>query len=109
LDASAPAAPPKGSLTVSGDFTVKSGFMLDGLWPQHVPDKASFQVTALLPDGSLQPLLWIQEYRPAWGHPFLLRNPLELPKGTVIQGIPKDASVTLLKTAPGTAAVTSGR
>lgn len=103
LDDSAPAAPPQGSLTVSGGFTVKNGFTLDGLWPQHVPEKESFQVTALLPDGSLEPLLWIQDYKPSWGHPFLLRTPLELPKGSVIQGIPKDASVTLLKAAPSTA------
>lgn len=109
LDAAALTAPPKGALAVSGDFTIKSGFTLDGLWPQHVADKASFQVTALLPDGSLQPLLWIRGYKAAWGHPFLLRNPLDLPKGTVIQGIPKDASVTLLKVTPATAAVNSAR
>jgi hypothetical protein len=99
-EAEAPAAPPPGSISVSGDFTVKNAFILDGLWPQRVPGRASFQVTALLPDGSLEPLLWIQEYKPEWGHPFLLRTPLELPKGSVIQGIPKDASVTLLKKAP---------
>jgi hypothetical protein len=97
LDSAAPGAPPKGSIMVSGDFIVKSDFKLDGLWPQRVPAKASFQVTALLPDGSLEPLLWIQEYKPEWGHPFLLRTPLDLPKGSLIQGIPKDASVILLK------------
>lgn len=96
-DDAAPAAPPQGSISISGDFTVKKTFTLDGLWPQRVPDKASFQITALLPDGSLEPLLWIQEYKPEWGHPFLLRTPLDLPKGSMIQGIPKDASVTLLK------------
>jgi hypothetical protein len=87
----------KGSISVSGDFTVKSAFKLDGLWPQRIPAKASFQITAVLPDGSLEPLLWIQEYKPEWGHPFLLREPLDLPAGTKIQGVPKDASVTLLK------------
>jgi hypothetical protein len=96
-DAPAASVPLKGSIVVSGDFTVKSVFRLDGLWPQRVPAKASFQVTALLPDGSLEPLLWIQEYKPEWGHPFLLREPLDLPAGSKIQGIPKDASVTLLK------------
>lgn len=102
-DGDALASPPKGSLAVSGDFTLKSAFRLDGLWPQKVPDKVSFQITALLPDGSLQPLLWIQNYKTEWGHPFLLRDPLDLPKGTRIQGIPKDASITLLKKAPETA------
>jgi hypothetical protein len=97
FDDTKPGSPPKGSLLVSGDFTLKTNLKLDGLWPRQVPAKASFQVTALLPDGSLEPLLWMQEYKPEWGHAFLLRAPLELPKGTVIQGVPKDASVALLK------------
>ena len=91
-------------MVVSGDFTVKSGFKLDGLWPQRVPSNASIQITALLPDGSLEPLLWIQNYKTEWGHPFLLRDPLDLPKGSVIQGIPKDASISLLKRASETPA-----
>ena len=104
----APGAPPsKGSLTVSGDFILKTNFKLDGLLPQHVPDKASFQITAQLPDGSLEPLLWIQEYKPAWGHAFLLRTPLDLPKGSIIRGVPKDASVNLLKAAPAAAATSA--
>ena len=96
IEDSSPGHPPKGSMAVSGDLTLKSDFKLDGLWPQRVPDKASFQITASLPDGSLQPLLWIQEYKPAWGHPFLFRYVMDLPKGSVIRGIPKDAVVTLL-------------
>lgn len=105
-DAPASAAS-KGSLAVSGDFVLKTNFKLDGLWPQHVADKASFQIVAQLPDGSLEPLLWIQEYKPAWGHAFLLRTPVDLPKGTVIRGVPKDASVTLLKAPHEAAAATS--
>lgn len=101
-EAAEPAVPSKGSITVSGDFMVKSPFTLDGLWPQHVPDKASIQITAVLPDSSLLPLLWIEDYKTAWGHPFLLRTPLDLPKGTIIQGVPKEASVSLIKKAPET-------
>lgn len=104
LDVTPQSPPPKGSPVVSGDYVVKSRFTLDGLWPQQVPDKASFQITAQLPDGSIQPLLWIQDYKSAWSHPFLLRTPLELPKGTLIQGVPKDASVTLMKATPSAAA-----
>lgn len=103
FDAAPPGAPPKGSITVSGDFIVKSDFKLDGLWPQRVPDKASFQIVALLPDGSLEPLLWIQDYKSEWGHPFLRREVLDLPKGAVIRGIPRDASVVLLPPNAGVA------
>ena len=94
---------PKGSLSVSGDLTLKTDFRLDGLLPQHVPPKSSFQITATLPDGSVQPLVWIQDYKPEWSHAFLLREPIDLPKGTVIRGVPKDAGVALLPAAGKTA------
>jgi hypothetical protein len=66
------------------------------LWPQTVPDNASIRITAALPDGSVEPLLWLHDYKTQFGHPFLLRTPLDLPAGTIIHGIPADASVGLL-------------
>jgi hypothetical protein len=61
-----------------------------------VPDNLSVQMTAELPDGSLEPLLWLHDYKKEFGHVFLLRTPLELPAGTVIRGVPPGASVGLL-------------
>jgi mono/diheme cytochrome c family protein len=90
------AKPPKNGLALSGDLTLKKRLMLDGLWPQTVPPKASFQITATLPDGSLEPLLWLEDYKPQYGHPFLLRTPIELLPGTVIRGVPPGASVLLI-------------
>lgn len=83
-------------IAVSGDWTVRRAFTLDGLLPKTVPDKASFQITAELPDGSVEPLLWLMDYKKQYGHPFLLRRPLRLPAGTVIRGIPSDATIALL-------------
>lgn len=103
LDSAAPGAPVKGALTIAGDYTLTADFKLDGLTPLKVPAKASFQVTAALPDGSVEPLLWFLEYKPEWSHPFLLREPLDLPRGTVIRGVPKDASIALLPVLTGTA------
>lgn len=97
FDAAAATHPPENELAAHGDFTLRAPLKLDGVWPQTVPDKASFQIVATLPDGSIEPLVWIQEYKTQWGHPFLFRTPLDLPKGTVIQGIPAGASVVLLK------------
>ena len=37
--------------------------VLDGLWPQAVSSGASFQVTAKLPDGAIERLLWVYRYR----------------------------------------------
>jgi len=90
-----------GEIAVSGDYTLKHAFLLDGLLPKTVPDKVSIQITAQRPDGSLEPLLWLSNYKTQFGHPFLLRMPLELPAGTVIRGVPKDSTVILL---PGAAA-----
>ena len=56
----------------------------------------AFQMIAELPDGSIQPLLWLQPYKPIFGHAFWLRVQLVLPAGTVIRGLPPGAVVDLL-------------
>ena len=83
-------------IAVSGDWTVRTAFELEGLMPKVVPDGASFQITAEMPDGSVEPLLWLMSYKKQFGHPFLLRRPLRLPAGTVIRGVPNDATIALL-------------
>jgi hypothetical protein len=93
----------KGEITVSGDFKLTRPFKVDGLQPKAVADGESFQMTAELPDGSVEPLLWLRNYKKAFDHPFLLRRPLELPEGTVLRGVPNDASVALLPWKPGLA------
>jgi hypothetical protein len=86
---------------VSGDLKLASAIKLDGLFPKMVPDGESFQIMAALPDGSVEPLLWLRNYKKAYEHPFLMRRPLELPAGTVIRGVPQDSSVALLPWKPG--------
>jgi hypothetical protein len=90
---------PSGGLPVSGDFTLKQGFTLDGIWPQKVPENASFQIFADLPDGRVEPLLWLYEYKNQYAHSFLFRTPVELPVGSVIRGVPDDSVVVLLPAA----------
>ena len=87
---------PKDELVVSGDLKLKKSMILGGLWPVAVPDQAKFQITAELPDGSIESLLWLQNYKKQFGHPFLLRTPLDLPAGTMIRGVPAGSSVALL-------------
>jgi hypothetical protein len=94
--------------TISGDFKLARGMMLDGLLPLTLPENASVQVTAELPDGSVEPLVWMENYKTKYAHSFLLRTPLELPAGTVIRGVPPDAKIGLLPVAQPTAAEASG-
>jgi hypothetical protein len=81
---------------VSGDTKLVKPVTLDGLWAKSVPEGATWQVTAELPDGSIEPLIWFQNYKKEFDHPFLLRRSLDLPAGTVIRGVPAGQSIALM-------------
>jgi len=107
LDEAPALLPPAGAVAVSGEFTMRQPLLLDGLLPKAVPEGANFQVTAELPDGSIQPLVWFEDYKPKFGHPFLLRTPLELPAGAKIHGVPAGATLLLLPAEPATTKVSA--
>jgi hypothetical protein len=44
----------------------------------------SLELKAMRPDGSVEPLLWIKEFRPGWQSPYVFRAPVPLPRGSVI-------------------------
>jgi hypothetical protein len=86
----------KNQMVLDGDITLIKPFKLDGLLPDLVPTGVRLRVVAQLPDGSVEPLLWLYEYKTQYRHAFLLRKPLNLPKGTIIRGIPAGARLILL-------------
>jgi len=86
--------PPANAIRMAGALTLESPMVLDGLLPDRGVD--GMQITATHPDGSVEPLLWLYEYKKEHKHAFLLRKPLSLPAGTVIRGVPKGASIILL-------------
>jgi hypothetical protein len=45
----------------------------------------SAKITAHLPDGAIRPLLWLYQYDPKWNRDFQFREPIDLPKGAVIE------------------------
>jgi hypothetical protein len=98
----APSVPSTGALIVSGDFKLTRDFTVDGILPIAVADRQSMQIIATLPGGRVEPLLWLYEYKAIFAHPFLLRSPLKLPRGTLIVGVPTTAKIALL---PAAAAV----
>jgi hypothetical protein len=85
---------------VSGSYTLKHDVKLGGFLPMSVPANTSLRISASLPDGRLEPLLWLQNYKPQFAHPFFLRTSLALPAGTVINGVPADAKIALLPPSP---------
>jgi len=87
---------PKDSLEVRGNLTLIRPFILDGIFPESIVNGTSAQIVARFPDSRIEPLVWLYEYNPNFPHPFLFRTPIELPAGSIIQGIPVRATITLL-------------
>jgi hypothetical protein len=100
FDQGSPRAPLRGSIAVSGEFQLRKDLSLDALLPKTIPDDATFQITAERPDGSIEPLLWFEHYHAKFAHPFLYRNPLQLPAGTRIHGVPRGSTVLMLPATP---------
>jgi len=87
---------PKTALVVNGDFSLDRAFVLDGLYPQSVPANKTLRIVANFPDGHIEPLLWLYEYKDSFRHPYLLRKAMELPAGTTITGVPSGTELVLL-------------
>lgn len=94
----APAAflDPINRIAVSGTLTLKQAVSVDGVLPEAIPIGSSMQITAVLPTGTVQPLVWLYEYGERYRHAFLFRKPLMLPAGTVIRGVQAPARIFLL-------------
>ena len=88
---------PAGGTLVRGSLTLTRATRLDGLLPVGVPAHASLQITATLPDGRVEPLVWLYEYHDRFSHPFIFRTPLALPAGTRIEGVRPPSAVRLLE------------
>lgn len=93
----APSLPvPAGATPVSGEMTLDKALVVEGLVPEKIGSGQSIRITASLPGGAVEPLVWLYQYDDRYKHPFLFRKSLRLPAGTTIKGVPVDARVTLL-------------
>ncbi|HEX5481168.1 MAG TPA: cytochrome c [Terriglobia bacterium] len=73
------------SLAVFTRTKLRHPLELAGIKPQPGKLVHSNQIIARLPDGSIQPLLWLYDYDPKWKRVFRFRHPLALPAGTLIE------------------------
>jgi hypothetical protein len=76
----APAPLPAG--TWSRAIKLGKATTLVGIRP--VADTPAAKITAHLPDGRIEPLLWLFEYRARFARTFVYRDPVKLPAGTTI-------------------------
>ncbi len=74
--------PGKTGERVRREITIKTAMDATALWPLLGPGARSFEVTALRPDGTVEPMLWLNNYRVEWPTSYILREPVALPAGT---------------------------
>jgi hypothetical protein len=62
------------------------GAVVLGIRP--LADVAETKITASLPSGVVEPVLWLRDYKQKWSRTFILLEPLKLPAGTRIAAEP---------------------
>jgi len=96
FDQAAPFKVPRGAIVVAGPLTLDRGVTIAGVFPEHVPDGVSMQVVAELPNGDVEPVIWLYEFKDGYHHPFLFRKAMHLPAKTVISGVRAGARILLI-------------
>ena len=64
------------------ETTIKNASSINAMWPKLGPGARSIELTAIRPDGSVEPMLWVNNYRAEWPAPYIMKEPLALPAGT---------------------------
>ena len=78
-------APLRDAVTITTRAALREPLTVLGLRP--LPDKpvASARIVAQLPDGRIQPLVWLYRFDSKWKRVFRFREPVRLPPGTVVE------------------------
>ncbi len=72
-------------LTVTNRATLQEPIKAAGIRPLAAATIESARITAHLPDGRIQPLVWLYRFNPKWNQTFRFREPIALPAGTVLE------------------------
>jgi hypothetical protein len=87
----------RGSERLHGETTLGEDTTLLALCPDVIRGIASIEVSARMPDGGTQMLLFAKDFQPEWPTPFVFAEPVKLRRGSVI-AITAYGSATALKT-----------
>jgi hypothetical protein len=83
---------------VDGSLKLKGATTFNGIRAKSVLEGSSIQVIAERPDGTVEPLLWLYNYKPQFDRPYWFTTPLAFPAGTKISIAPPQAgSVSLFR------------
>jgi hypothetical protein len=67
-----------------GEMVLPSDTVAFAVWPEISPTNRSLEISAIKPDGVIEPLLWVNSAGPGWRTPYLFRDPITLSRGTKI-------------------------
>jgi hypothetical protein len=79
-----PQRPPGHSLAGDTRLLLEASVRAVAIRPAPEQPIESARIIATLPDGRVEPLLWLYGFDPKWRRTFVFREPLDLPKGTVV-------------------------
>src|SRR5260370_40017850 len=85
-------------LVVHGSLTLKHPMTIAAIRPKDLKQGGSVKVVADRPEGSIEPLLWVYNYKPEFDRTYYLRTPLTLPAGAKIEIFPATVAIVLTKT-----------
>jgi hypothetical protein len=82
-------------LLVPGKATIRRPIVVAGIGPLRVPENGELQAIAIEPNGTVVPLLWVENFNPGWKQVYRYREPLRFPAGTTIEVAPRSGKVLL--------------
>ena len=90
--------PPKtgSEVVVDGSMTLAHPATFVGARANAMAEGASVKAVAKLPDGMIEQLIWIYDYKPMFDQTYYFAKPLTLPAGTKIETFPAGPSLALL-------------
>jgi hypothetical protein len=81
---SAQAAKPRLIVEAGVPLTLIEAVTAVAITPRDMPPGSSMEVTAYKPDGSVEHLIWLRNYREEWNRAYWFRDPVRLPAGTKV-------------------------
>jgi hypothetical protein len=75
-------APGKIGERMRSETAIKTPMTIAAMWPRLGAGARSLEVTAIKPDGIVDPMLWVNAYRADWPSPYILKDAITLPAGT---------------------------
>lgn len=80
-----PVAKPARTLAVTSESHLAKPETIYGVRPASLDGGASMLVDACFPDGRVEHLIWLRDYRKEWTRDYRFRTPLKVPAGTTVR------------------------